>query len=44
MDRHDKHLTHYWVGHKDGYLFCACGIAKVYGVMLPLDILREVMI
>jgi len=44
MDSYGTHLTHYWVGHKDGYLFCTCGVAKVYGIILPHDILVESMI
>ena len=23
-----EHKKHYWIGHKDGYLFCHCGVRK----------------
>jgi len=35
------HVNHYWVGHKDGYLFCSCGVAKVNGIVYPLEYIKE---
>ena len=44
--KYDKHRqradhVHYWVGHKEGYLFCSCGVAKIGGIIYPLEYIRE---